>query len=125
MIHDPAGRADNDIGTLEQGDLSVHRRAAVDFHRANAVNILCKFSDLFAALQRKFSCRAHDEYLHSGFVLVKIEHFHRRDGKRHSLSRTCLRFSDNVCAAAHERDRLRLNFGGGLKRHIIDRSHDP
>ena len=125
VVHDPAGRADDDVDAAAQGrELDAVPLAAVDGQDLDAGRAGGVLLERLAHLERQLAGGREHERL--GRLLRQVEPGEDRQRERRGLAGAGLRQPDHVAAGHQRRDRGRLDRGGCLVAHAGDRAeHGP
>jgi hypothetical protein len=123
MVHDPARRADDDLGAFAQpAKLTVITLPAIDWQFAHAALEQRQLGDFLRDLHGQLARRAKNQHL--GRTQVAVHPLDGRNGERGRLSRTRLRQSHHVLPLEQGRDGFRLNRRRFLKAHLGDGLQD-
>jgi hypothetical protein len=127
VIHDSAGRADDDLNaTLQASKLAFIWLTTVDRQGFNFF-VTAIAVQRFRDLDRQFARRGKDECLHR--PALGIDGLNDGQAKRRGLSGACLRLSDDVAARQQHRNGLHLNrrrrFVANFRDGLQERGTEP
>ncbi len=118
VVHDAAGRADDDVDALAQGaELALDRLAAVDGHDAGRL-VLAHLIGGLGDLDGQFARGGEDEGL--GLTGLGLQTLDDRQGVGGGLAGAGLGLADDVGAAQQQRDGLLLDGGRLLEAELLD-----
>jgi hypothetical protein len=112
VVHDAAGRADDDVDAVAQRTLLRHvGRAAVDGQDAEAGQVRRERLDRVGDLHGELARRGQDECLDvaAGHVRARVDGGEQRDAERGGLAGAGLRDAGDVAAGEQRRDGARLD----------------
>ena len=117
VVHDPAGRADDDVDAAAQGgELDAVPLAAVDRQDVHALHVGGVLLEGLGDLERQLTGRREHEGL--GRLLRQVEPGQDRQREGRRLAGAGLREADDVAALEQRRDGLRLDRRGRLVAHV-------
>ena len=123
VIHDAAGRADDDLRAGAQAaELALVGLAAVDRQLAHAALEEGELRDLLGDLDDELASRAKDDDLRR--AQCGIDRLDGGNTERRGLAGAGLRLADNVRAFEQHRDRGGLNRRSLFEAHPLDRAED-
>ena len=120
MIHDPAGRTDDDVHAALQGaDLGAVFLATVNRQDVEIFQLRGIGFKGLGDLYRQFPRRREHQYLRR--VQFQVEIRQQRQRERRGLAGAGLRLADDVASCQQQRNRLRLDRGRQLVTERIQR----
>ena len=120
VVHDPAGRADDDVDAATQGgELDAVPLAAVDRQDVHALHVRGVLLEGLGDLERELAGRRQDEGLRGLLREVELRQDRQREGGR--LAGAGLGEADDVTPLEQRRDGLRLDRRGRLVAHVRQR----
>ena len=119
VVHDPAGRADDDVHASAQGaELHAVRLAAVDRQHVHARHVGGVPLERLAHLERQLARRREDQRLR--LLLPQVEPRQDRQRERRRLAGARLGQADDVATGEQGGDRLGLDGRRGLVADLLD-----